>query len=151
MAFLPLSYVSGCYSKLGTMYDNLKLAYESLDTAGIQFIAAGVGLGDPNLEAAGYSVRDVAYDLHVATNALGYGTTNNFRYYLNQALTWIRANLNSEAGGTVDMAAINAAMHEANWQEVRDHLSMQWAYQQVMYDQPFYPEQYIAIVNELRT
>lgn len=54
-------------------------------------------------------------------------------------------------GGTVDLQTINDAMREGTFQEIRDHLSLQWAFQQVMFDQPFFPDSYTALVEYLRT
>lgn len=54
-------------------------------------------------------------------------------------------------GGTVDLQTINDAMREGTFPEIRDHLSLQWAFQQVMFDQPFFPESYTALVEYLRT
>ena len=53
--------------------------------------------------------------------------------------------------GGVDMAAINAAMMDAEYLEISEFLSINWAYQQIMWDQPFFPEKYTALINEIRT
>ena len=49
------------------------------------------------------------------------------------------------------MAAINAAMMDAEYLEISEFLSINWAFQQIMWDQPFFPEKYTALINEIRT
>lgn len=54
-------------------------------------------------------------------------------------------------GGDVDMRAINDAMLKAEYLEISEYLSIHWAFQQIMWDQPFFPDQYAAIINRIRT
>ncbi len=53
--------------------------------------------------------------------------------------------------GGVDLGSINQAMKEGTFAQIRDNLSLQWAFQQIMFDQPFFPEEYTALVEYLRT
>lgn len=62
---------------------------------------------------------------------------NNLMYYAGQ--------------GGVDMRSINDAMLDAEYLEISEYLGIQWAFQQIMWDQPFFPDKYAAIINRIRT
>lgn len=54
-------------------------------------------------------------------------------------------------GGDITMRQINDAMLDAEYLEISEHLGIQWAFQQIMWDQPFFPEKYLEIINRIRT
>ena len=90
-------------------------------------------------------VLSVSSIMNILTNVLGY-------YDLTDILGFdIYAAVFYAKGGGVDMAAINAAMMDAEYLEISEFLSINWAYQQIMFDQPFFPEKYTALINEIRT
>ena len=55
------------------------------------------------------------------------------------------------AKGGIDMRQINDAMLDAEYLEISEYLGIQWAFQQTMWDQPFFPDKYAAIINRIRT
>ena len=55
------------------------------------------------------------------------------------------------AHGGIDMQQINDAMLDAEYLEISEYLSIQWAFQQSMWDQPFFADKYAAIINRIRT
>jgi hypothetical protein len=56
-----------------------------------------------------------------------------------------------QEGGATSMASINAAMFEGEYQEIIDFVGLNWAYQQIVWDQPFFPAKYTEIINRVRT
>lgn len=64
----------------------------------------------------------------------------------------MQAEINAlETPPVVDMASILAAMFAAEYAEIADFVGLNWAYQQVLWDQPFFPARYAAIVRAIRT
>jgi len=59
--------------------------------------------------------------------------------------------INMISAGSVDMQAIIDAMMAATYTEISEYLSIQWAFQHVMWEQPFNSTAYSTIVNTIRT
>ena len=145
MAYLPYAYVSGMYSTLDTVRAALIGAGQTLSGLGGQLTADGLPLSGEWAYVAGDYVLQ-------ANNALTwYPATNNFRYYNNKAMNWIQSHLDDSPTASVDMAGIIAAMFDAEYPQVYDFIGLLWAFQQILWDQPFFPDKYAEIVNRIRT
>lgn len=145
MAYMPLSYVTGMYSTLDTVRARFVSCFQALYTAGLQLYGHGMDDVADGLCLSG------TYGLQ-ANAALTFSpATNNYRYYNNLAMTWILNNLDSTPTATVDMAGMIAAMFDAEYAEIVDWVGLLWAFQQILWDQPFFPDKYAEIVNRVRT
>lgn len=54
-------------------------------------------------------------------------------------------------GGKVTLPDMTDAVLSGEFTEIRDWLGSQWACQQVMWDQPFFVQPYLDMVNRVRT
>lgn len=145
MAFLPLSYVNGMYSTLDTVRAKFILCFQNMSDGGNALIGG-------NVPIAGQFIANAAvYGLQANAALTWSPANNNFRYWNNLAMTWIRANLDSAAGGAVTLQAINDAMEVGTYSEINDNLTLQWVFQQIMWDQPFFPVRYTELLNRVRT
>lgn len=145
MAYLPLSYVSGMSSTLATVKQKFIDCFQNLANGGNALIGGDMATGGQYIYYAG------VYGLQ-ANSALTWSpATNNFAYYNNLAMTWIKNNLNSTPTATVDLQGMIDALFAGEYLEYVDWLGIQWAIQQILFDQPFFPERYQDIVNRVRT
>lgn len=145
MAYLPLSYVSGMSSSLATVKDKFILCFQNLSAGGNALIGGDMATGGQYIYYAG------VYGLQANAALTWSPATNNFAYYNNLAMTWIKNNLNSKPTATVDLQGMIDAIFAGEWTEIKDWLGVQWACQQVMWDQPFFVQPYLEMVNRLRT
>ena len=51
----------------------------------------------------------------------------------------------------VNMANMIRAKFEAEYQEITDWVGLEWSFQQILWDQPFFPDKYTEIINRVRT
>ena len=145
MAYLPSSYVTGMYNTLDTVRAALILAGQTLAGLGGQLTADGLPLSGEWAYVAGDYILQ-------ANNALTwYPATNNFRYFNNLAWNWVKNNLDSAPTASVDLQGMIDALFAGEYAEYVDWLGIQWAIQQILFDQPFFPERYQDIVNRIRT
>lgn len=148
MAYLPYSYYNGVYTTLDTVRAKFILVGQYMSQAGNQLQAAV----DPNVVLAGQSLYLAGVYFLQGNSALTWSpATNNTRYFLNQCFTWIAGHLNDNPTATVDLQGMIDALLAGEYLEYVDWLGIQWAIQQVLFDQPFFPEKYQAIVNRVRT
>lgn len=145
MAYLPYSYYNGVYTTLDTVRAKLILCFQNLSSGGNSLIAGDVpGAGNYIYLAGVYGLQ--------ANSALTWSpATNNTRYFLNQCFNWIAGHLNDSPTATVDMDGIIAAMFDAEYTQISDFVGLMWAFQQILWDQPFFPDKYAEIVNRVRT
>jgi hypothetical protein len=145
MAYMPQSYVDGMYSTLDLVRSRFISCFQNLSSGGIAIAGGDLVNGGEYVRLAG------VYGLQ-ANSALTWSPANsNFRYFNNLAMQWIQDNLNSTPGGSVTLQGMIDAIFAGTYEEVRDWLGTQWACQQVMWDQPFFVQPYLEMVNRLRT
>ena len=102
--------------------------------------------GTLGFTAAGYAaLRNSVSSLQFALRVLVGDYFGAFEAPLLNNLLWYGAH------GGIDMQQINDAMLDAEYLEISEYLSIQWAFQQSMWDQPFFADKYAAIINRIRT
>lgn len=145
MAYMPQSYVDGMYATLLTVKDKFILCFQNLSSGGNALIGGDIPTAGQFIYLAG------VYGLQ-ANAALTWSPANyNFRYFNNLAMQWIQDHLNDSPSATVTLQAMIDALFAGQYSEYVDWLGIQWAIQQVLWDQPFFPEKYNDIVNRVRT
>lgn len=144
MAYLPQMYVDGMSNEMTTVKDKLILAWQNINQAGIYIEA--------NQWADAHTVLALASTYGLQANYyMLWKPNDSYKYYEQLAMSWIRTHLNDTPTATVNMAAIISAMFIATFSEVSDYIGLQWAFQQILWDQPFFPDKYAEIVQALRT
>ena len=53
--------------------------------------------------------------------------------------------------GGVTLKNMNDAMSQGEYTDIKDFLTLNWVFQQIMFDQPFDPERYLTLLNTVRT
>lgn len=145
MAYLPFTYVNGMATTLATVKDKFILCFQYLSAGGNALIVGDIPTAGQDIYYAG------VYGLQANAALTWSPANNNFAYYNNLAMTWIKNNLNSTPTATVTLQGMIDAIFAGEWLEIKDWLGTQWACQQVMFDQPFFVQPYLDMVNRLRT
>jgi hypothetical protein len=130
---------------LVTVKDKFILCFQNLSSGGNALIGGDIPTAGQFIYLAG------VYGLQANAALTWSPANNNFAYYNNLAMTWIKNNLNSTPTATVDLQGMIDAIFAGTFDQVRDWLGTQWACQQVMWDQPFFVQPYLDMVNRLRT
>jgi len=96
--------------------------------------------------AAGFnSLRNAIWGLYFALSILAGNAVDIFDNTNYNNLMWYAGK------GGIDMRQVNDAMLDAEYLEISEYLGIQWAYQQTMWDQPFFMDKYVDIINRIRS
>ena len=96
--------------------------------------------------AAGFNdLRSAIWGMYFALSVMSGGYIDDFDNVRYNNLMWYAGK------GTIDQQQINDAMLDAEYLEISEYLGIQWAFQQIMWDQPFFPDKYAEIINRIRT
>lgn len=123
--------------KAATTVPSIQAALDSID------LAIGEGFSE---DGFWFTLDAVWYLQQACFTHMVYGIIDEIYGAHDGALWWA-----GQAGGDVTLEAINNGMKDGAYLEISDFLSILWAFQQIMWDQPFFPEKYTALINEIRT
>jgi hypothetical protein len=143
MAYLPASYVTGMSTTFSDGMMDFYTGLQRFADVGFQFYTHGwTAAGDAMYGAVEYMQYAWAH-LYQAAN-------NNYRYWEQLAMNWIKNNLNSGGAAALTMGDLLTAMLTAKYDELQAFIGIEDAFRSAIWDQPFNSQYYAALANGFR-